>query len=110
MSASRCPRSKLDTPDLEDHTKILVHRCNMTNNTKTAPAPISWTPSPYWDGNDGLWNTFTLSVGSPPQDFRIVRPPLVRKHGYRTLKAVRLPIQRIQSIVGFCVEAYLLPE
>ncbi|KAK5720172.1 hypothetical protein LTR15_007445 [Elasticomyces elasticus] len=34
--------------------------------------PISWPPSEYWDGNDGLWNTFTISVGTPPQSFRIL--------------------------------------
>ncbi|KAK4554149.1 hypothetical protein LTR86_008676 [Recurvomyces mirabilis] len=43
----------------------------MSNNT-TIAAPISWTPSAYWDGNDGLWNTFTVGVGTPPQNFRIL--------------------------------------
>ncbi|KAK5110652.1 hypothetical protein LTR62_005692 [Meristemomyces frigidus] len=43
----------------------------MSNNT-TLAAPIAWTPSAYWDGNDGLWNTFTIGVGTPPQNFRIL--------------------------------------
>ena len=42
----------------------------MTTNT-TIPAPISWTPSVYWDGNDGLWNSFIVQVGTPAQDFRV---------------------------------------
>lgn len=42
----------------------------MTTST-TIPAPISWTPSSYWDGNDGSWNSFIVQVGSPAQDFRV---------------------------------------
>lgn len=37
----------------------------------TIPAPISWTPSSYWDGNDGLWNSFIVQVGNPAQEFRV---------------------------------------
>ncbi|KAF2168426.1 hypothetical protein M409DRAFT_65418 [Zasmidium cellare ATCC 36951] len=36
------------------------------------PAPISWAPSSFWDGNDGLWNTFVVQVGTPAQDFRVL--------------------------------------
>lgn len=43
----------------------------MANKT-TIPAPISWPASEYWDGNDGLWNTFTVQVGTPPQVFRVL--------------------------------------
>ncbi|CAK1357757.1 unnamed protein product [Cercospora beticola] len=43
----------------------------MTTNI-TIPAPISWTPSAYWDGNDGTWNSFIVQVGTPPQEFRIL--------------------------------------
>ncbi|KAK5123026.1 hypothetical protein LTR85_003592 [Meristemomyces frigidus] len=39
-------------------------------NSTTIAAPISWIPSSYWDGNDGLWNTFLVKVGTPPQEFR----------------------------------------
>ncbi|EMC99786.1 hypothetical protein BAUCODRAFT_119360 [Baudoinia panamericana UAMH 10762] len=41
-------------------------------NTTTVAAPIAWQPSSYWDGNDGLWNTFVVNVGTPPQQFRIL--------------------------------------
>jgi len=44
----------------------------MSTNNKTIPAPWSWTPSTYWDGNDGSWNSFIVQVGTPPQDFRIL--------------------------------------
>lgn len=44
-------------------------------------------PEPYvvpntgeWDGNDGPWSTFRLSVGTPPQDFRV----LVSTRGHET--------------------------
>ncbi|WPH01500.1 Hypothetical protein R9X50_00434600 [Acrodontium crateriforme] len=43
----------------------------MANNA-TILAPIPWNPSSYWDGNDGLWNTFILKAGTPEQDFRIL--------------------------------------
>ncbi|KAF1818573.1 acid protease [Dissoconium aciculare CBS 342.82] len=35
-------------------------------------APISWTPSTHWEGNDGSWNTFVVRAGTPPQEFRIL--------------------------------------
>ncbi|OQO14218.1 hypothetical protein B0A48_01094 [Cryoendolithus antarcticus] len=45
----------------------------MANSTSTTiPAPWSWTPSSYWDGNDGSWNTFIVEVGTPPQPFRVL--------------------------------------
>lgn len=36
------------------------------------PSPFSWTPSGYFDGNDGSWSTFIVCVGTPPQTFRIL--------------------------------------
>lgn len=35
-------------------------------------APFSFAPSQAWDGNDGSWSTFTVRVGTPPQDFRVL--------------------------------------
>ena len=35
-------------------------------------APWSWKASNFWDGNDGLWNTFIVQIGTPPQDFRVL--------------------------------------
>ncbi|KAF2720902.1 acid protease [Polychaeton citri CBS 116435] len=32
---------------------------------------ISIAPSGFWDGNDGLWNSFIVSVGTPGQEFRV---------------------------------------
>ena len=34
--------------------------------------PLSIAPTSSWNGNDGLWNTFRVSVGTPPQEFRIL--------------------------------------
>ncbi|KUJ13774.1 acid protease [Mollisia scopiformis] len=42
-----------------------------TVNT-TVPAPIVVGPSQYWEGNDGPWSTFTVQVGSPAQDVRLL--------------------------------------
>ncbi|OQO14904.1 hypothetical protein B0A48_00286 [Cryoendolithus antarcticus] len=45
----------------------------MANTTSTTiPAPWSWRPSSYWDGNDGSWNTFIIEVGTPQQPFRVL--------------------------------------
>lgn len=38
----------------------------------TLPAPYIVPPSQQWDGNDGSWSTFSINVGSPGQDFRVL--------------------------------------
>ncbi|KAH7075685.1 aspartic peptidase domain-containing protein [Paraphoma chrysanthemicola] len=38
----------------------------------TAPAPYTVPPSQKFDGNDGSWSTFKISVGTPGQDFRVL--------------------------------------
>ena len=37
-----------------------------------AVAPYSVPPSQQFDGNDGSWSTFEISVGIPGQDFRVL--------------------------------------
>ena len=37
-------------------------------NPTTVPAPISVAPSGSWDGIDGSWSSFTLKIGTPPQE------------------------------------------
>ncbi|KAF2130985.1 acid protease [Dothidotthia symphoricarpi CBS 119687] len=36
------------------------------------PAPYVIPPSQEFDGNDGSWSTFKISVGTPGQDFRVL--------------------------------------
>lgn len=36
------------------------------------PAPYIAQPSWHLDGNDGLWSTFALEAGTPPQAFRVL--------------------------------------
>lgn len=36
------------------------------------PAPINVLPSQAFLGDDGQWSTFTVSVGTPPQKFRVL--------------------------------------
>lgn len=38
----------------------------------TIPAPYVLAPSQEWDGDDGDWSTFIISVGTPGQDFRVL--------------------------------------
>ncbi|EOA82422.1 uncharacterized protein SETTUDRAFT_82601, partial [Exserohilum turcica Et28A] len=37
-----------------------------------SPAPVSFAPSQYFDGNDGKWSTFVVRVGTPEQSFRVL--------------------------------------
>lgn len=37
-----------------------------------APKPFVFSSSGNFDGDDGQWSTFSISVGSPPQSFRIL--------------------------------------
>ncbi|KAL8833442.1 MAG: hypothetical protein Q9176_007982 [Flavoplaca citrina] len=39
--------------------------------TVNNPAPISWAPSQWWDGQDGEWSSFDLRVGTPEQTVRV---------------------------------------
>lgn len=36
------------------------------------PAPYVVPPSKKFDGNDGAWSTFIISIGTPGQDFRVL--------------------------------------
>ncbi|KAK4889706.1 hypothetical protein LTR27_011507 [Elasticomyces elasticus] len=35
-------------------------------------APLSITPSNYWDGIDGWWSTFNIALGTPAQSVRLL--------------------------------------
>ncbi|KAJ4317967.1 hypothetical protein N0V94_004650 [Neodidymelliopsis sp. IMI 364377] len=41
-------------------------------SSSEAVAPYSVPPSQQFDGNDGSWSTFEISVGIPGQDFRVL--------------------------------------
>lgn len=41
-------------------------------SSSSIPQPFSFSPSQYWDGNDGKWSTFHIRVGTPGQDFRVL--------------------------------------
>ncbi|KAH3945888.1 hypothetical protein HBI81_092710 [Parastagonospora nodorum] len=41
-------------------------------DTAVAPEPYVVPPSQAFDGNDGSWSTFKISVGTPGQDFRVL--------------------------------------
>ncbi|KAI9668763.1 MAG: hypothetical protein M1831_000832 [Alyxoria varia] len=50
-------RSKVLTPRDEDNA---------------GPSPKEFSPSLQWDGNDGQWSTFSLQVGRPAQNVRVL--------------------------------------
>ncbi|KAI5205963.1 acid protease [Aureobasidium subglaciale] len=43
----------------------------VSTSATALPSPFSFAPSQYWDGNDGLWSSFMVRIGTPPQDFRV---------------------------------------
>jgi hypothetical protein len=38
----------------------------------TVPAPYVVNPSEKFEGPDGQWSSFVISVGTPPQDYRVL--------------------------------------
>ncbi|GME48814.1 acid protease [Neofusicoccum parvum] len=46
----------------------------MSTNSTPIPSPYIATPTQQWDGNDGKWSSFCISVGEPGlgQDFRVL--------------------------------------
>ncbi|EKG22569.1 Peptidase A1 [Macrophomina phaseolina MS6] len=40
--------------------------------TTTVPAPYVVPTTDRWDGSDGAWSTFSISIGTPPQSFRVL--------------------------------------
>ena len=42
------------------------------SSSAAVPAPFSVSPSWSWDGDDGKWSTFEISVGKPGQSFRVL--------------------------------------
>lgn len=47
---------------------LLFPRANSTSQIQ----PFSFPTSQTWDGNDASWSTFIISVGTPPQTFRVL--------------------------------------
>jgi cbb3-type cytochrome oxidase subunit 3 len=44
----------------------------LSQRTTAIPVPYSFPPSQRWEGNDGNWSTFSIRVGTPDQDFRVL--------------------------------------
>lgn len=45
---------------------------SVSTTSAYAPTPFVVAPSWSWDGDDGSWSSFSISVGSPPQSFRVL--------------------------------------
>ena len=53
------------------HSHALAYELQKRDsNSMTSPAPISIAPEGKWDGIDGSWSSFSVKIGSPPQDVR----------------------------------------
>ncbi len=44
----------------------------LTRRQTVTPAPYVVPPTQQFDGNDGSWSTFSIHVGTPGQDFRVL--------------------------------------
>jgi aspartyl protease len=44
----------------------------LARRATVVPAPINVLPAQSFMGDDGKWSTFTVAVGTPPQNFRIL--------------------------------------
>jgi len=44
----------------------------MSSGQTTVPAPYIVAPTDSWDGDDGMWSTFAIEAGTPPQSFRVL--------------------------------------
>lgn len=61
----------------------LIPRCESLVSSlepRVAPSPIVVAASQDWDGNDGLWSSFAIQVGTPPQNVKV----LISTSGYET--------------------------
>jgi Eukaryotic aspartyl protease len=45
---------------------------SLRKRADVVPAPLVVNPSQSFDGDDGQWSTFVVSVGTPPQNFRVL--------------------------------------
>ncbi|KAL9000651.1 MAG: hypothetical protein Q9169_000687 [Polycauliona sp. 2 TL-2023] len=60
------------------------------------PKPFVFVPDQVWDGSDGAWSTFVISVGTPPQYFRVI--PSI--NGQETWIPLPIDCQRGQAWCG----------
>ena len=67
-------------PSLELGVHKARRAVNVRENTKR-PAPVAVPASQEFDGNDGPWSSFTVQVGTPPQDVKV----LISTASYQTL-------------------------
>lgn len=67
-------------PSLELGGHVARRAVSVRDNTRT-PGPIAVPASQEFDGNDGPWLSFTVQVGTPPQDVKV----LISTASYQTL-------------------------
>ena len=65
-------------------TRAFAVRSLNERTSSPFPAPIVIPASQDFDGNDGPWSSFTLQIGTPPQDVKV----FISTAGYQTLPIV----------------------
>lgn len=52
----------------------MISQTGLSPRAQASPVllPFVFEPSQSWDGNDGSWSTFLISIGTPAQIFRIL--------------------------------------
>ena len=70
-------------PSLELSVDKARRAVTVRDDTKR-PAPVAVPASQEFDGNDGPWSSFTVQVGTPPQDVKV----LISTASYQTLVVV----------------------
>lgn len=52
--------------------QTLREKLRLRPRATTIPLPYICPPTQQWDGNDGSWSTFVVSIGTPGQSFRVL--------------------------------------
>jgi hypothetical protein len=91
------PPDFVTCPNLEcfvsSRCSIQTRPATYTTYMRGLPSPLNVPPSLFWDGIDGKWSTFHVSVGTPGQAVRLL-PGTSATASDTTLRKFRHPRPR----------------
>ncbi|TVY91274.1 hypothetical protein LAWI1_G004534, partial [Lachnellula willkommii] len=79
---------------------MVLQLLGLPRSLEAAATPLVVPPSQSWDGNDGPWSSFSLRVGTPPQNVRVMvstasnQPLVVLLEGCNTTDPSNCPNSR----------------
>ncbi|TVY13584.1 hypothetical protein LARI1_G008652 [Lachnellula arida] len=79
---------------------MVLQLLGLPRGLEAAATPLVVPPSQSWDGNDGPWSSFSLRVGTPPQNVRVMvstasnQPLVVLLEGCNTTDPSNCPNSR----------------